>query len=211
MPAYCFYFTRKDTYVVFFFLKKKPFQTAIGAGLGLILPYLAEQVTAGSVIAGSANIDFTPPPPPRDLNSPGSPERRTPTFAAAGIDRERPGKNPADPMVQPTSVLPWLTTCSFFCLVFFFSMKSLSFMFTQGMSYGKKRLLFSSSTFFPASGGNRVWIHTKGKAIFIKEVPTLPFQTNHSWLLLQLQLYCKEAGVGKKPSSILFPFKVTCL
>lgn len=76
-----------------FFSKKKLFQTAIGAGLGLILPYLAEQVTAGSVIAGSANTDFTPPP--RDLNSPGAAEQRTPAFAAAGIHRERPGKKPS--------------------------------------------------------------------------------------------------------------------
>lgn len=38
-----------------------------------------------------------------------------------------------------------------------------------------------------------VWIHMKGKAIFIKEVPTLPLQTDHSWLVLQLQLY-QEGG-----------------
>lgn len=87
VQAYCFYFTRKDT------LKKKrkknkPFQTAIGAGLRLILPYLAEQVTVGSVITGSANTDFTQPP--QDLNSPSTPAQRSPMFAAANTNREQP-------------------------------------------------------------------------------------------------------------------------
>lgn len=46
--------------------------------------------------------------------------------------------------------------------------------------------------FFSASRVNHVWMHTKGKAIFIKEVPTLPLQTNHFWLVLQLQTYRKK-------------------
>lgn len=83
-------------------------------------------------------------PPLRDLNWPGGPEQRTPVFTADGINRERLGKTPADPMVQPTAVLPWLTTCFSF---FFFFMKPLSFMFTQGMGYRKKCSLFSSSAF----------------------------------------------------------------
>lgn len=51
----------------------------------------------------------------------------------------------------------------------------------------------------------------KGKTIFIKEVPTLPVQTNHSLLFLQLQLYRKEEEKEEKAPGILFPFKVTCL
>lgn len=46
--------------------------------------------------------------------------------------------------------------------------------------------------FFSASRANLVWMHTKGKAIFIKEVPTLPLQTNHFWLVLQLKTYRKK-------------------
>lgn len=51
---------------------------------------------------------------------------------------------------------------------------------------------FKHSFFLPVEE-TMVWIHMKGKAIFIKEVPTLPLQTDHSWLVLQLQLY-QEGG-----------------
>lgn len=137
-------------------------------------------------------------------------------FTAAGIDREWPGKNPADPVVQPTSVLPWRTTCSsfFVCFGVFWCCGSptpqgnlfLSCL-QEARATGKSACCSVQALFFSASGGNRVWIHTKGKAIFIKEVPTLPLQTNHSWLGLQLQPYRKEEGGLKKHRAYYFLLK----
>jgi len=190
-----------------FFKARKPFQGAIGAGLGLILPYLAEQATAGSLIAGSANTDFPPlrgtvtrPAVPsrgclclQPLASTGNGQAKTQRIRGANQLQSFPGYQPA--LFWVVFFFLCVCVCAAVGCGFVFFYETSFFDVHTGHKLREKVLVVQlRHFFFPASRGNGVWIHTQGKAIFIKEVPTLPLQTNHSWLVLQLQPYRKEGG-----------------